>query len=757
MENIKIIFKEQDKVNIDFKEQITFDIPVEHNKLLNLDYDNSGHVGFASEKSLNEVKELLESSKFELDEEITEINKNIENLENDINSNVNVQVETLNKKVDTLEENVNNNIGKQVETLNSSINETKQDLASYKTTNQETLNKKVDVVDGKQLSTNDFTDSLKQKLESLKNYDDTEIKNSIDKKANKTDIPTQTSSLINDSGYITKFVDDLTNYYKKGETYTQEEINNKLSTIPKFKIEVVSELPTTNISSDTIYLKTISGVSPNMYEEYIYVNNAWEKLGTQTVDLSGYAKTEDIPTKVSELENDKNYLTEVPSDYAKKSEIPTKVSQLTNDSGYLTQHQDLSSYAKKSELFSKDYNDLTNKPTIPSKMSELTQDVELGVNEEEIVEIINQNADEVEDVEIANNGNFDENNDNQIPTSLAVNNYLTQRIENKVDKVSGKGLSTNDLTNELLNKLNTLSNYDDTNVQKQINDIKLILTTDDVDFDTLQELVNALKNNVSSIADIFQALNQKVDKIAGKGLSTNDFTTTEKNKLASLSNYDDTAIRNQINNTYTKAETNQLINNAKPNINYQTLVGYENINVPVVVPNSGYVEKIYFNTSLQAEKIKEILDGLTYVQTSFVEDPVYGIVFANDGSPIIFIEKYDSGNYAIIGARDITDPSTAQLIFSSSITNGKFEINIFDISEYSINKEVINDFNGFSIGNENEKAVDLFRIMGTKTQLYELNNDGTINTQKPINVGVSKEEILSIIESEYSKAEGSAF
>ena len=75
----------------------------------------------------------------------------------------------------------------------------------------------------------------------------------------------------------------------------------------------------------------------------------------------------------------------------------------------------------------------------------------------------------------------------------------------------------------------------------------------------------------------------------------------------------------------------------------------------------------------------------------------------------------------------------------------------------SINKEVINDFNGFSIGNENEKAVDLFRIMGTKTQLYELNNDGTINTQKPINVGVSKEEILSIIESEYSKAEGSAF
>lgn len=34
----------------------------------------------------------------------------------------------------------------------------------------------------------------------------------------------------------------------------------------------------------------------------------------------------------------------------------------------------------------------------------------------------------------------------------------------------------------------------------------------------------------------------KVDKVTGKGLSTNDYTTAEKNKLAGLSNYDDTAL-----------------------------------------------------------------------------------------------------------------------------------------------------------------------------------------------------------------------
>jgi len=41
-------------------------------------------------------------------------------------------------------------------------------------------------------------------------------------------------------------------------------------------------------------------------------------------------------------------------------------------------------------------------------------------------------------------------------------------------------------------------------------------------------------------------LTTKVDKVSGKGLSTNDFTSAEKTKLAGLSNYNDTAIKQQI-------------------------------------------------------------------------------------------------------------------------------------------------------------------------------------------------------------------
>lgn len=47
--------------------------------------------------------------------------------------------------------------------------------------------------------------------------------------------------------------------------------------------------------------------------------------------------------------------------------------------------------------------------------------------------------------------------------------------------------------------------------------------------------------------EIQTALANKVDKVTGKGLSTNDYTTEEKTKLAGLSNYDDTALVASVN------------------------------------------------------------------------------------------------------------------------------------------------------------------------------------------------------------------
>lgn len=72
---------------------------------------------------------------------------------------------------------------------------------------------------------NNFTDVEKQKLAELENYDDTEIKEQLENKANKTDIP-------DTSEFIKNTADNLLNYYLKTETYNKEEVDNKLENLP---------------------------------------------------------------------------------------------------------------------------------------------------------------------------------------------------------------------------------------------------------------------------------------------------------------------------------------------------------------------------------------------------------------------------------------------------------------------------------------------------------------------------------------------
>ena len=72
--------------------------------------------------------------------------------------------------------------------------------------------------------------------------------------------------------------------------------------------------------------------------------------------LKTKADTSAIPTKVSQLLNDAGYLTSIPNEYVTETELNAK--------GYLTEHQDLSSYAKKTDI-----------PTIPTNISSFTNDV----------------------------------------------------------------------------------------------------------------------------------------------------------------------------------------------------------------------------------------------------------------------------------------------------------------------------------------------------------------------------------------------
>lgn len=73
----------------------------------------------------------------------------------------------------------------------------------------------------------------------------------------------------------------------------------------------------------------------------------------------------------------------------------------------------------------------------------------------------------------------------------------------------------------------------------------IIFNKYDNKIDTLDTDVNNRLGSLNS--EIDTKLQNKVDKVSGKDLSTNDFTDEEKEKLASLSNYDDTELLEKIN------------------------------------------------------------------------------------------------------------------------------------------------------------------------------------------------------------------
>lgn len=102
-------------------------------------------------------------------------------------------------------------------------------------------------------------------------------------------IPTKISELSNDKGFVDKMVSDLENYYLKSETYTKDEIDNKLSLVPRFSVKVVQTLPTENISETTVYLVPSGEDEYSLYTEYINVDGLWEILGTQKYAFSGNA------------------------------------------------------------------------------------------------------------------------------------------------------------------------------------------------------------------------------------------------------------------------------------------------------------------------------------------------------------------------------------------------------------------------------------------------------------------------------------
>ena len=147
------------------------------------------------------------------------------------------------------------------------------------------LDNKVDKVSGKGLSTNDYTTAEKTKLSGIATGAQVNVIESIkvngtaqtiSSKAVNITVPTKVSQLTNDSSYAT-------------QTYVDEAIGG----ITGMSYSVVSTLPSTG-KAGVIYLVPKTAETKDIYNEYIWVNNAFELIGTTAPDLSGYVKTTDL-------------------------------------------------------------------------------------------------------------------------------------------------------------------------------------------------------------------------------------------------------------------------------------------------------------------------------------------------------------------------------------------------------------------------------------------------------------------------------
>lgn len=159
----------------------------------------------------------------------------------------------------------------------------------------------------------------------------------------------------------TKRVDEFEDVIKDIGGFDVQNVTSRLEAIESDYLPK-SEVP--DIPSKVSQLENDEHYMTEIPEEYITETELDEK-GYLTKVPTEYAKKTDIPNKTGDLINDKSYQTmedveNTLSSYATKKELPTKVSELQNDSGYLTEHQDLSSYAEKAD--------------IPTRMSQLKND-----------------------------------------------------------------------------------------------------------------------------------------------------------------------------------------------------------------------------------------------------------------------------------------------------------------------------------------------------------------------------------------------
>lgn len=153
---------------------------------------------------------------------------------------------------------------------------------------------------------NNYTTAEKTKLAGIDESADANLIESVkvngapleidSSKAVNITVPTDNSSLANGAGYQT--ATDVNNLIDAKGYQTASQVNSIVNTAvanaAHLKRAIVDVLPESG-EENTIYLvPSASSKDGNVKDEYMWINSAWEKIGSSEVDLTGYLKESDL-------------------------------------------------------------------------------------------------------------------------------------------------------------------------------------------------------------------------------------------------------------------------------------------------------------------------------------------------------------------------------------------------------------------------------------------------------------------------------
>lgn len=266
----------------------------------------------------SETYTKLETSRTDADTLNNDLKANIAS-GNKTNANLQSSISTAKSTQNSLQEktaqgiDTNTKLGQSIKTgqdVVSKINAADKNLATS-VGNANTAKTNLDTSVGKANTAKTNLDASIDKANTTKTKLDesTQKGNTTDNNLKSTDSKASTSistlkDLLNQSVTTEKNLKEIIASGNLDKYVTEPKLQEALAKIKTLKKEVADTLPSTG-QDDVIYLvKDSKGKANNVYLEYLWLDK-WELIGSTEVDLSGYAKKEDLDKKLDKSVFDK--------------------------------------------------------------------------------------------------------------------------------------------------------------------------------------------------------------------------------------------------------------------------------------------------------------------------------------------------------------------------------------------------------------------------------------------------------------------